>query len=221
LPNLAGNVSFLPAYPVDLPAGTDINGTKTPTLGKLELDVVTCHHRDYYDGKRPTATDTEAPVPVVFPAVAPGHVFTFAMRKLRTASDEDLQRARTWLQTGLQAFGLGAKTSAGYGWFNTSEKVQTAVLAALQRASLKPDPALWDEFQKWDDKQVRKAAAAYAFAALVPKTGRESTSGYRFTLAKFILEQRTALFLAQKNHAGSDFAKGAKRLAEEFQLPLP
>jgi hypothetical protein len=88
-----------------------------PTPGKLELDVVTCHHRDYYGGKLQVATDTEEPNPVLFPAVAPGHVFTFALHKLRNGSAAELQRARTWLQTGLQTFGLGAKTNAGYGWF--------------------------------------------------------------------------------------------------------
>jgi hypothetical protein len=105
-------------------------------------------------------------------------------------------------------------------WPGASEKLQAGALTALQRVSLRPSQALWNEFLQWDDKQVRKAAAAFAFASFSPKTGRESTNEYRFTLAN-VLEQRTALFLAQKNHAGSDFAKGVKRLAEEFQLPLP
>ena len=39
-----------------------------PELGKLELDVVTCHHGDYYGGILDVAKDTEDPVPVVFPA---------------------------------------------------------------------------------------------------------------------------------------------------------
>ena len=48
----AGAVSFLPAWPANvsaenLPAGTP------PELGKLELDVLTCHHRKYYERKDP------------------------------------------------------------------------------------------------------------------------------------------------------------------------
>lgn len=246
LPNFAGSVSFLPAYPVDLgktPGPVEGLPLPVPELGKLELDVVTCHHGKYYAepdrAEKPreweewnrqwgTAPDTEEPVPVVFPAVAPGHIFTFALAPLRRGSagnppapSNPCAHAHTWLKIGLETFGLGAKTNVGYGWFDTGDKVQDGVLAALQRASLKPSQALRDEFLKWDDKQVRRAATAFAFAALAPKTGREATDEYKFTLAKFILDERTALFLAQKNHAGSEFAKGVKRLAEEFQLPLP
>ena len=221
LPNFAGSVSFLPAYPIK--AGAKALPLAEPDLGAMELDVVTCHHGEYYRCIDPDAKaeDTEEPVPVVFPAIAAGHVFVFAMLPLRDCSGELLTQACTWLSGGLGTFGLGAKTAAGYGWFDTGEKVRTEVLASLQRESLKPSQVLLDEFLKWDDKQVRKAAAAFAFAALTPKTGREATSEYRFTLAKFVLEQRTALFVAQKNHAGSDFAKGVKRLAEEFKLSLP
>src|SRR5947208_194717 len=45
--DFAGSVSFLPAHPMDLPASTTINGVAAPSLGKLELDVLTCHHREY------------------------------------------------------------------------------------------------------------------------------------------------------------------------------
>ncbi|HZR18954.1 MAG TPA: type III-B CRISPR module RAMP protein Cmr6, partial [Verrucomicrobiae bacterium] len=114
LPNFAGSVSFLPAYPVQAP---------NPDL---ELDVVTCHHREYYAGNPQfaDAPDTEEPVPVVFPAVAPGHVFVFAIVPLRGCDAALLNQARAWLKAGLETFGLGAKTNAGYGWFDCSEAVQ-------------------------------------------------------------------------------------------------
>lgn len=37
-------------------------------LGALELDIVNCHHRFYYEGEasHPQATDDEEPNPVVF-----------------------------------------------------------------------------------------------------------------------------------------------------------
>jgi CRISPR type III-B/RAMP module RAMP protein Cmr6 len=221
LPSFAGSVSFLPAYSIKV--GANALPLAEPDLGALELDVVTCHHGDYYASDDPAAEaeDTEEPVPVVFPTTAAGHVFIFAMLPLRDCSGELLSQARTWLSGGLGTFGLGAKTGAGYGWFDTGEKVQTVVLGSFQRASVKPSHVLLNEFLSWDDRRVRKAAAAFGFAALLPKTGREATIEYRVTLVKFILEQRTALFLREKNHAGSDFAKGVKRLAEEFQIPLP
>jgi hypothetical protein len=138
LPNFAGSVSFLPAYPVDLGKTGKIDGLplEVPPLGKLELDVVTCHHREYYAGNLPNATDTEEPVPVVFPAVAPGHVFAFALAPLRGADAQLVQHARNWLATGLSVFGIGAKTAAGYGWFDCSEKVQRAVMLLLQALKL-------------------------------------------------------------------------------------
>lgn len=259
LPNFSGNVAFLPAYPADIPAGTDINGTKTPTLGKLDLDVVTCHHRDYYDGKLPTATDTEEPVPVVFPAVAPGHVFAFALAPLRgrvgqvsdlpvpaTSGGQEQQPdgtlqesgsetpgtgrpevcptnlARSWLHTGLQTFGLGAKTNAGYGWFDCSDTIQAVVASLLARASLKMSEPLLTEMRGWSDKQVRAAARPFMFQneQMWPKSGREAAEDYRFTLISFILNEKKPLFEAEKKHAGSDFAKGVKRLAEKFGISI-
>ena len=227
LPNLAGSISFLPAYPVDLGKTGKVDGlpVEIPLLGKLELDIVTCHHGDYYASKDPIkkATDTEEPVPVVFPAVAAGHFFAFAVLPLRNCADDFLAHARVWLATGLQTFGLGAKTAAGYGWFDCSEALQQAIKTDLTRAALKPNEELLKEFRGWTDKQIRKAAGVFMFqdAKNWPKSGRETTDDYQFSLAKFILLEKAPLFVAEKSHQGSDFAKGVKRLAEEFELSLP
>jgi CRISPR type III-B/RAMP module RAMP protein Cmr6 len=158
LPNFAGSVSFLPAYPVDLGKTGKVDGLplEVPPLGKLELDVVTCHHRDYYAGKLPIATDTEEPVPVVFPAVAPGHVFAFAIAPLRGADAQLIQHARTWLATGLSAFGLGAKTSAGYGWCDCSATIHNTVQKTLHDRAERERA----EKQRLAEEQRRKAEEA-------------------------------------------------------------
>lgn len=132
LPNFAGIASFLPAYPMDV-AGAELP-VRLPTLGTLELDVVTCHHPAYYRGDeaKPVATDDEDPNPVVFPAVASGHVFAFALTPLRACSIGHLKHARQWLTDGLATFGIGAKTAAGYGWFDTSPAIGQAVLRQLR-----------------------------------------------------------------------------------------
>jgi CRISPR type III-B/RAMP module RAMP protein Cmr6 len=101
----AGLVSFLTAVPSELPPHD------------LELDVLTCHHRKYYQGQKDIAHDDENPIPVSFPAVAPGAVFTFVLLPLRNCPDGLMEKAKVWLTDGLQTFGLGAKTAAGYGWF--------------------------------------------------------------------------------------------------------
>lgn len=113
LASVAGAVDFFPAFPWSAPAQD------------LEIDVLTCHHPKYYANRDPRAeaADIEDPVPVMFPAVAPGHVFVFALR----SSDASLaNQARSWLSVGLAEYGLGSKTSAGYGWFETGGPVQKA-----------------------------------------------------------------------------------------------
>ena len=158
LPNFAGSVSFLPAYPVDLGKTGKVDGLplEVPPLGKFELDVVTCHHRDYYAGNSPTATDTEEPNPVVFPAVAPGHVFAFAIAPLRGADPQLVQHARNWLATGLSVFGLGAKTNAGYGWFDCSETIHNTVERTLHDRAERERA----EKQRLAEEQRRKAEEA-------------------------------------------------------------
>jgi len=131
LPNFAGAVSFLPAYP------------RVSPVPDLELDVVTPHHQKYYGAnaelEMPVALDTENPIPVVFPAVAAGHIFAFAV----IGKDRDLvQKAREWLRGGLQIFGIGAKTAAGYGWFDCSTGVTSEVsaVASTEQERKKHEP---------------------------------------------------------------------------------
>lgn len=165
LPNFAGGVSFLPAYPLDVTGAKGLPVELPKELGKLELDVVTCHHGEYYGGNPAyaSAPDTEDPVPVVFPAVAPGHVFTFALVPLRAT--DLVEHARTWLRTGLETFGLGAKTNAGYGWFDASDSVNEAVRAWLEAEIERAEKEAADKFA--EAKEAAKAKAkADAKAAL-------------------------------------------------------
>ncbi len=120
----AGTIAFLPASPNADPG--------------LELDVVTPHHTEYYQSNNPNAvaTDTEDPIPVYFPAVksqdGKQDYFTFPLIPLRLAADGDLALAKRWLAHGLRLFGLGAKTAAGYGWF---EPISEEAKAAAEQAT--------------------------------------------------------------------------------------
>jgi len=151
--HFAGGVSFLSAYPVDLaqsgkPEGLPLD---VPNIGKLELDVITVHHQKYYAEPSRTkkqrewakwnrewsdAPDTEEPVPVVFPAVAPGHVFVFSLLPMRVRLNDPnlVTYARKWLRCGLQTLGIGAKTASGYGWFDASEKLHKAITESQEKA---------------------------------------------------------------------------------------
>lgn len=112
----AGSIAFLDARPNRDPG--------------LVLDVLTPHHKDYYEGKLKTATDTEEPVPVFFPAVkeqGENDHFTFPLIPLRRADTSLLNFAQEALRVGLEVFGIGAKTNAGYGWFDASEDLNTRI----------------------------------------------------------------------------------------------
>jgi CRISPR-associated protein Cmr6 len=103
----AGSVLFLEAWPETWPL--------------LEMDIVNNHHPEYYrtqGGQAPG--DWESPIPTYFLAVPEKTVFRFcvARRDLCTRED-DVTTAATWLQASLQEMGAGAKTAAGYGYFDT------------------------------------------------------------------------------------------------------
>lgn len=103
---LGGGVAFLAAVPESGVA--------------LATDIVNCHHPKYYAGNQPDATDNEPPNPQFFPVVETGAEFRFTLvplRRLGTDHDALLAQAKAWLIAALTVQGAGAKTAAGYGWF--------------------------------------------------------------------------------------------------------
>jgi CRISPR-associated protein Cmr6 len=126
LPNLAGAICFLPAYPT--------------TTARVETDVLTPHHTKYYNGDKEVATDDEDPVPIVFPAVARGTGYQFTLLPRTTNQDSGLLESATrWLGEALKFYGLGAKTNAGYGWFSidtiAQEKAADERRAAIEEVA--------------------------------------------------------------------------------------
>ena len=137
LPDFAGTISFLHASPHTDPG--------------IELDVLTPHHKGYYEGKLKTATDTEDPVPIFFPAVKSQagnqNYFTFPLIPLLRAKDGDLALAKRWLSHGLSLFGLGAKTAAGYGWFE--DVTETIAPMLLQQKAVAVSIRSHKDFDSW------------------------------------------------------------------------
>ena len=90
--------------------------------GLLQTDILNPHYPDYYDnqGKKPPSDDQD-PRPVYFLAVKPGTSFRFRFRTTGRPAEPELEdlpgKVRGWLQTGLEEWGAGAKTAAGYGYF--------------------------------------------------------------------------------------------------------
>lgn len=199
-PSFAGSVAFLPAHPVHLEKTGEIKVLPDST-GQLELDVLTCHHMDYY-GAAPeattVATDDDDPNPVFFPAVAAGHVFAFPILSLPRSAEGLAGLARTWLSIGLGTFGLGAKTASGYGWFDatdaTSKAVQEVLGAKRKRQAAQRTAELEAAHKKAEDeaKRQRKAEDDRILASLSPEERQDhvlcqlSDSQFRSALDSFI-----------------------------------
>lgn len=142
----AGTIAFLASSPNHDPG--------------LELDVVTPHHTKYHSGEPgyESAPDTEDPIPVYFPAVKPqkdGDYFTFPLIPLRLAQPGDLARAKLWLAHGLELFGLGAKTNAGYGWFENVTSAVESKQRLMQRVAYLETK--FSNFENWTDEQKDEA----------------------------------------------------------------
>jgi len=93
-----GKVIFMDAYPVE--------------KFKLVLDIMNPHYPDYYSRGEPPA-DWQTPNPIQFLTVEKG-IFKFY---LLSKDSKLLTQASDWLKEALEMFGIGAKTSLGYGVF--------------------------------------------------------------------------------------------------------
>ncbi|GEM_PF-7101257 len=103
----------------------------------LEMDVLTPHYPQYYEGSNTLPTDSQSPNPVTFLTVKPGVRFLFyyrneyvsimranddASKEIKTAlegwSEQQVrEQVKQWLHKALTEWGIGAKTAAGYGYF--------------------------------------------------------------------------------------------------------
>jgi CRISPR type III-B/RAMP module RAMP protein Cmr6 len=227
----AGEVQFLPAYPFTAPSPD------------LELDVVTCHHKIYYspepDPRRQpdkwreweahrTAPDTEEPVPVVFPAVAPGHVFIFAVLPGRRCGDGLLGAAKQWLASGLSVFGLGAKTAAGYGWFEVEEtsnhqrqalqKELETRKAGAKRAQLQADPAILNNLKSKNEADLRGLVNQFQTDE---KFWANQDEVFQLSLLVFCTETDPTLYNKEKANPKSKIIKSLQNLAKKFGRTLP
>lgn len=162
--NYAGSLCFLPAYPEKDPG--------------IDLDIVTCHHPDYYKGERESALDDEDPNPVVFTCVSadkqPRFIFP-VLSHPRQSAHEDVETASQWLRHALEIFGIGGKTNAGYGWFvddsqNYSDELEKRVKEKRQKEIEAEEEAKKSPYEKAKDnianmaKMDEQAFADYAKA---------------------------------------------------------
>ncbi|VVM05377.1 type III-B CRISPR module RAMP protein Cmr6 [Methylacidimicrobium tartarophylax] len=221
LPNFAGTVRFLPAYVHSLPRKD------------LELDVVTCHHPEYYSGdeKMDVALDCEDPNPVSFCAVAPDAVFAFPVQAVPRGGEDLGATARDWLKAGLEEFGIGAKTAAGYGWFDCSDEVQEEYRKDLtkeleeserarKRATLTPDPNWLEVLAKEREDQLRGRINRFKYEEQYWSEA-DRNEGYQLTLLHFLTVQNPDLYQKERSNPKSSVLKGLQNLTEKFGRRLP
>lgn len=97
-----GKVIFMDAYPVE-----NVN---------LKLDIMNPHYPDYYSGNEPPA-DWQNPNPIKFLTVEKTKFQFYLLSK----SENLLNMTKKLLQEALLNYGIGAKTSIGYGLFKDFE----------------------------------------------------------------------------------------------------
>jgi len=100
-------------------SGTVVFFDAMPLEGRatLTLDITNSHYPHYYTGKKPPTND-QRPNPVTFLTITDTiFVFALAQHNLRQERQlEDVEAASQWLQEALREYGVGARTSAGYGY---------------------------------------------------------------------------------------------------------
>jgi CRISPR-associated protein Cmr6 len=177
-----GCAYFLPAYPT--------------TPATLVVDMVNPHYPNYYGGRNSQAADSENPIPNYFPAVEAGSSFGFAVLLNRVpnlpgmTTSALLGQVQGWLERAVTRKGVGAKTAAGYGWFELGRKEPASSSMSLpdaSTASAAPRSAvdeIIDQFKTLKTKDnfpaalpkmnalVSEADLRRAFEALVPVNER-------------------------------------------------
>lgn len=107
----AGTVCFFDAMPLHGQA-------------QFAVDIMNPHYPDYYRSLQSNSikapTNDQQPNPVTFLTVT-NTTFTFALAPRQPEYTDDVDKAKKWLQEALQNYGVGGKTSAGYGYFKVGQ----------------------------------------------------------------------------------------------------
>ncbi len=108
-------------------AGTVCFFDAMPLRGQAQfvLDIMNAHYPDYYNSLQSknikAPANDQQPNPVVFLTVT-NTTFTFALAPRNPKDKTDVELAKKWLQKALQKYGIGGKTSAGYGYFKAEQQ---------------------------------------------------------------------------------------------------
>lgn len=175
--------------------------------GKADLvtDIVNCHHMKYYgdDNQSAVATDDEAPNPQFFPAVEAGATFLFTLAPLRGAGEAELKFAKECLIKALTENGVGAKTSAGYGWFEYEDL-----------SSAQPGQDLLNQWKTKYPSATKQRKDFFLNEKLGEIDSRSAT--FKRTVLEFYLQAEW--WQKEKKNTGSKITTLVTKLASKFGL---
>jgi len=219
-----GVLSFLPAYPTEIP--------------QIVAEVLTPHPR-----ASDAARGRGEPHPIFFPAVEAKSSFGFAMVVSWMPRDLDFQpvlhQAANWLRLALTVQGIGAKPGAGYGWFTIDPPAEERRRAVMAEAARKAE----EERRQADAAVSAKAAEDQRLASLpdyerrADELDRELNETAFAEFAKTLagkpdLDRRAFCFLLSGKHADrwkkwkksdkwKDRIAQLKQIAAELGVRLP
>lgn len=184
----SGTVIFFDALPLDGNA-------------RFELDIMNPHYPDYYqtlqqDKPKPPTND-QSPIPIPFLTIA-NTTFAFAVAAVNSQHTNDVALVREWLQEALEKYGVGGKTSAGYGYFRDVQNIESLPMEELLKVPVDPEvrkaegyikeieamalnsvaSQMGNYHYKWKGLTLQEARMTVAVAIIekVRKAGREKAS---------------------------------------------
>ena len=180
--NRRGGFDFLSAYPI-----SDV---------QVSVDMTNVHYPDYYQSGRPEDLAIEKPRPNPFPVTSSGASFAFCVVRNGMAGDASLaELMREIVREALETQGIGAKTAAGYGWFDCSETERWMAERELRRAEM-----------------VRKAAVA-ELAKQIAALSVKDAAGAEFRLAVGRIESHGS-FADLPSRDREEFVRQKRRLPQ-------
>jgi|GEM_PF-6535203 len=201
-----GDVCFLDAFAL-VESGTP----------DLELDILTPHYQKYYkQTENQKALDEESPIPNVFPAVCAGITFEFALvattlRLNDGQARKHLESAATCLKHALIHHGVGAKTAAGYGYFQEADRKMSF------STDLFPPPVL-SLSEKWTGKTKNTFKLKELIKDLSQVTDTKELAAY---FDQIMPAEHLSNFRSANPYWAAFLREGGKAILEKINRPLP
>jgi len=199
-------------------AGTVIFFDAMPIYGKaaFALDIMNPHYSEYYAGNK-APTNDQSPIPIAFLTVADtSFMFALAPRDFRYV--DDVKAAQEWLQAAVQKYGVGGKTSAGYGYFKLSDKPEPGTPIQSSRVTSTPTEHIRTNIPKFREGQEITGAVVTPtddLRRIAPSDGKAFLRYQSFATKDVLIvvsgeeaqnwkpgETRICLFVREEEHNG-------------------